>query len=220
MNYSATQADSKLANWQIFGILVVINLGILWFVKEYIFRYDVLYRFFQEQVELSQIEHNLELLRNWFNLNYLLVPFSLLIKFSFLAFVLQLPLLFIVDDIPYKNIFRVVMIADLAMIGCSILHYTVLFLKPLSTLETETFGRIPLSLAVLLQDFARLSDPAKMIVNKFNAFELIWCAMVYYQLKALTGLKSIDVLLLVISIWTFLLLIQWLGVELFMLLSI
>jgi hypothetical protein len=214
------QPGIKIANWQIFSALVFINLVIVWFVKEHVLRYEVLYHLFQEQLEITRLEHQVDLLRNWFNLNYLLVPLSLFLKLNLLAFILQFPLLFIMDDISYKKIFRVVMIAELAMIGCAIMQWVVLFFKPVDSVELESFARIPLSLAVLLQHYSHLSNPAKMIVNRFNVFDLLWCALVCYQLRTLTNMKHIDIVLLVAGVWIFLLIMQWLGAEIFLLLSV
>jgi len=209
----------SMANWQIFAVMLGLNFMLIWLVKGQVIRTEFIYHLFQEQVEITRLEDQLELWRGWFNLNFILVPLVLFLKFSFISFVLQFPLLFLLEDVAYRDIFRVVMIAQLAMLAAAIIQIAILYLKPLQAIDMENLGRMPLSLAGLTRHYSALSLPAKAIINRFNVFELIWCLIIYYKLKSLLTLKSEDLIILVSGVWIFLLILQWLYTEVLMLLS-
>ncbi len=209
----------SITNWQIFAALMGINVLLIWLVREQVLRSEFIYQLFQEQIEITRLDDQLELWRGWFNLNFILVPLVLFIKFCFISFVLQFPLLFLLEDIAYRDIFRVVMIAQLAMLAAAIFQVAILYLRPLPAIDMENLGRMPLSLAGLTGQYSALSIPARTIINRFNVFELIWCMIVYYKLKSLVTMKSVDLVILVSAVWIFLLILQWLSTEVLMLLS-
>jgi hypothetical protein len=211
----------RVNNWYLFGAMVVLNLSLVWLVKEQVLRPEFIKHFWQEQVEISRLEDQVDLLRSWFNLNYFFVPLGLVIKFCFVSFVLQFPLLVLVEDIAYKIILRVVMMAYLAIIAGSVMQYALLWSTPVDTIEMESLGRMPLSLAGLAAaGYPDLSSPAKMVFNRFNLFELLWCAIIYFKLRGQVSMKHGDLFILVAGVWIFLLILQWLSAEVLILLSV
>ena len=209
----------SIANWQIFAALLGINILLIWLVRAQVLRSEFIYQLFQEQIEMTRLDDQLELWRGWFNLNFILVPLALFLKLCFVTFVLQFPLLFLLEDVAYRDIFRVAMIAQLAMLAAAIIQVVILYLKPPLAPDMENLGRMPLSLAGLTGQYSSLSIPARTIINRFNLFELIWCLIVYYKLKSLITMKSVDLVILVSAVWIFLLILQWLSTEVLMLLS-
>ena len=210
----------KIQNWQIFCGLLILNLMIIWFYKECVFRYEIFYNLLKDQIDLSRIEHQVEIIRRWFDLNYLLVPVTMLFRFTFVSFILQFPLLFILDHVPFDKIFRTVMIASLAISAGSIIQGLILFLQPIDMLDAQTLNQIPLSLANLVQNNGDLSNSTQMVINSFNLFEFIWCAIIYFKFKAQMILKDVDILLLIFGVWLFLLITQWVFIEILTLLSL
>lgn len=211
----------RINNWYLFGILAMLNLLVVWLFKEEVLRSEFIYRLMQEQMDIFRLEDQLNLLRSLFKLNYILIPLGLFIKFCFVSFILQFPLLFIADDIAYKKIFRVVMIANLAMIAGGIVQFAIIYIKPVNTIEMESLGRMPLSLAGLAAArYPDLSKPAIMVLDRFNIFELMWCSIIYYKLKSLVRMKHNDLFILVAGVWIFLLIIQWLSAEVMLLIGV
>jgi len=113
-----------------------------------------------------------------------------------------------------------VMIASLAISAGSIIQGLILFLQPIDMLDAQTLNQIPLSLANLVQNNGDLSNSTQMVINSFNLFEFIWCAIIYFKFKAQMILKDVDILLLIFGVWLFFLIMQWVFIEILTLLSL
>jgi hypothetical protein len=210
----------RLNNGQLFCLLAAVNLLLVWLAREHFCRPEILYHLFGEQIEMSRLQRQMDILQNWFTLDYVLLPAVLLVKFAFLSFVFQLPLLFLTEEVLYGKIFRMIMIASWVMIAGSLLQVALLMTQPLEAVSAGSLGIMPLSLGQILAAGHTWSVSAMAVWSRFSLFELLWCMIIYYRLKGITLLRNGPIAHLVTAVWVFLLFLQWLLTEMLALLTI
>jgi hypothetical protein len=209
----------KFHNGHLFCGLLIMNLVILWFYKQHIFNYELFYNLLKGQMDLARIGLQVENMKRWFDLNYILLPVTMLIRFTLVSFILQFPLLFYLDDVPFARVFRIVMVASVSISAGSMIQGLLLLSEVNEMLTVERVNQMPFSVAGLIHKDSGISNSTFMVMNQFNVFELIWCIIIYYKFKAQLILRRVDIILLILGVWLFLLILQWLVIEMVTLLS-
>jgi hypothetical protein len=209
----------KLHNGYLFCVLLILNLAILCFYRYYVFDYDLFYNLYKDQMDFSRIGFQAESMKRWFDLNYILLPPTMLFRFAFVTFILQFPLLFYLDHIPFARVFRIVMIASVALSAGAMIQGYLLVSLPKEMITAERLNQMPLSVAGLMPSTCAVTPSTFMILNQFNIFELIWCLIIYHKFKTQMLLSSVDIILLISGAWLFLLILQWIFIEIVVLLG-
>jgi hypothetical protein len=172
--------------------------------------HDVYHTLLSDQLENYRIDQQLDMMNRYKIWGYLLLPLVLCLKFIFVTLLLQLPLLFKYIEIPFRKIFRVVMIASLAFVLMNFIYITQLSFYPAAKITDNVLQVMPFSVSSLI-DISRYPQSAITILSTFNVFEAGWLLLIFYGFKHIGGnvLKKIDIALLVIGVWSFLLLMHY-----------
>jgi len=199
---------TSLKNWHLFLVLVLANVLIAFLYQEHIMTKDIFYALFSDQVETNRIDKFFDVTQRISIWGYLLTPVVLLIKFSFVALLLQFPLTIKFIDIPFKRLFRIMMLAAIPLLIGTMARYLWLLSLPVEQITKSVLQVTPLSLSSLI-DYTKYTESSITILNNFSIYEIVWCLMVYLGLSKTEKLKKYDAAMLVIGVWTFLLVFQW-----------
>jgi hypothetical protein len=201
---------ANVKNWRLFVILLTLNLIISWIFQEYVMTKEVYHSILSERLEDYRIDQQIELVNRFEILGYFLLPIALWLKFSFVALLLQLPLMLKFIEIPFSKIYRAVMVASVSSVLMSAVRLGQLILTPVSQINESVLKITPLSLGSII-DAARYPDSAITILSAFNLFEAFWLVLLMLGFVSIAKekLKKIDILLLISGVWIFLLVLQY-----------
>lgn len=200
----------SVAQGQRSAIFVILNLILAWFQQEYVMTREVYHNLLSDQLEILRINQQIELMERLNVWGYFLLPLLMLLKYSLLSLLLQLPLMFNFIEIPFKKIFRVVILASASSIALTATHLVWLFSLSVNQINETALKVTPLSLSNLI-DISRYPDSSISLLNMFNIFEIGWLILIFMGFNSISNekLKKIDVALLAVGIWTFLLVLQY-----------
>ena len=208
-NISLLNSD-KIKNWHIFLAFVVLNLIVSWLFQEFIMTKEIYFHLLSDRVEEYRIDRQMEMINKFKLWGYLILPVLLWLKYVLVALLLQLPLMLKFIDIPFKNIFRVVILASTAMIIMNIVQFLWLYSIPVEKINENFLKVTPLSISALV-NISLYPESAISILSTFNIFEGIWLFLLFmgFVMIARDRIKKNDIAILVFGVWTFLLLIQY-----------
>jgi hypothetical protein len=200
--------EELFPNWQIFIYLAIVNFLIAFMASQFIFTREFYYKIFSDQMELTRIDKYVDIIKRFSFWSLLLLPLFLYIRYVIVAFILQLPMLFRYIEISFKYIFRWVMLASIALTLEQVVHYLNIYFTSREHISETLFQIQPLSLAKIINPEEYASNSI-VILNQFNMFDMLWGAILYIGLLKSAKIKKLDALFLVLSVWTFLLIVQW-----------
>jgi len=200
--------EELFPNWQLFIYLAIINFLLTFMASQFIFTREFYYTIFSDQMELIRIDKYVDIINRFSFWSLALLPLFLYIRYMVVAFILQLPMLFRFIEISFKYLFRWVMLASIALTLGQVVHYLNIYFTSREHLSGTLFKIQPLSLAstIVPEEYAFNTI---VILNQFNIFDMLWGAVLYIGLLKTGKIKKLDALLLILSVWTFLLVIQW-----------
>jgi hypothetical protein len=141
--------------------------------------------------------------------NYALLPLFMLVRFSFVALVCQVPFILKYVDIPFSELLRVVMISALPLFTGEMLRTFWILQIPASEITRDTLAFVPFS----VQHLASKLDPSigkTVILNQFNIGELAWIVLMVMGMKRISRIKNSDIIIIVTGIWSVMVVFQWL----------
>jgi hypothetical protein len=190
----------KLKTWQLFIVLTVINIVVLFILNKFVLTRDVYYSLLSSRMEISRIDDYFNFINKFKIWGYLFTPLLLWLKISVVALLIQLPLMVKFIEIPFKQIFRIVAWANVSMIILAIAQIIYLLNIPASQFSQNTLSFIPLSLMNLINNL-HFTAAAKGFINSINVFELIWLSIIYKGLSNTGKLEKIDSAILASGVW-------------------
>lgn len=200
--------DEIFPNWQIFTYLAIINFLMAFLASEFIFTREFYYTLFSDQMELSRIDKHVDIVSRFSFWSLLVLPFFLFIRYTAIAFIVQIPLLIRYIEISFKYLFRWIMFASVTLILGQGVHFLNIYFTNEKEISTSLYKIQPFSLATLINPEEYAAN-AIVILNQFNLFDMLWCLVIYIGLLKTGKIKKRDAFLLVICVWTFLLVLQW-----------
>lgn len=204
----ALNKDVYIKTWQLFIIILLANLLAGWFYNEHILTRDVYQNLLSEQLEAERIDEYFNFMRKLTLWGYIFQPILTWIHVTFHTLLIQMPLILMMIDIPFRRLFRIVMCASLSMTVSAIVKIIWLINLPASEISLASLSVAPLSIASFL-DTTQYPSTAFMVLNKFSLFEAAWCLVIYKGLVDTEKLKKDLAAFLVFCMWMLLLLLQW-----------
>ena len=213
MNIEKNRIDNNLnsellPNWHIFIYLAIINFLIAFLASEFIFTREFYHTIFSDQLELTRIDKYVDIVKRFSFWSLLLLPLFLLIKYLFVALILQIPLLIRYIEISFKYIFRWVMFATISLTAGQIIYFIRLYFTAAENISASRFKIQPLSLAAMINP-EEYTSTSITVLNQFNLFDILWGTIIYIGLLKSGKIKKIDAFFLVLCVWTFLLTVHW-----------
>ncbi len=203
-----TFEDLYAPNWQIFAFLAVLNFLITFWAHRLIFTRDIYYSLLSDQMELTRIDEFVKVLDQFSFLSMLLIPLVLMLKYIIKTLLLQLPLLLRYIEISFKKMFRIVMLASIMLTLGQLVHYIWIYLTPVESITRELLTINPLSLAAIV-GIENFPSSSVYVLNQCNIFEILWGLCIYFGLLSTNRIKKTDAGMLVFTIWTVLLFLQY-----------
>lgn len=195
-------------NWQIFIYLAIVNFLIAFMASQFIFTREYYYSIFSDQMELTRIDKYVDIINRFSFWSMALLPLFLLVRYLFVAFIIQIPLLIRYIEISFKYIFRWVMLSSMILTLGQLAHFLIIYLTPVEKISDKLFRIQPLSLASMI-DPQNYSSNAIVIFNQFNLFDGLWGLIIYLGLIKTGKIRMREAFLLVLYVWTFLMILQW-----------
>lgn len=197
-----------IKTWQLFMIILLANLLAGWFYNEHILTRDVYQNLLSEQLEAERIDEYFNFMRKLSLWGYIFQPILTWIHITFLVLLIQMPLILMVIDVPFRRLFRIVTCASLTMTASAFVKILRLNNLPASEISHVSLSVVPLSIASVL-DASQYPQAAVAVLNKFSLFEAAWCFVIYKGLVRTENLKKELAAFLVFCVWMLLLLLQW-----------
>ena len=199
-----------LSNLQIFLTLLAINVILSWIFQEVIMTREVYHSLLSGRLENYRIDKQIELINRFKIWGYLFLPVVLWLKFAIVSLLLQLPLMIKFIEIPFRKIFRVVMIASVSFLIMNSAYIIYLSALPAAEITQGSLNMIPLSISSII-NISSYPESAVKMLSSFNLFEMGWVLLIYcgFVVIAAEKLKKFDVLILVIGVWSFLLVFKY-----------
>lgn len=200
--------ELTLKTWHLFFLIAIVNLITGWVWNEFILTRDVYHNLLSEQLEIDRIDEYFDFTRKLSIWGYVFQPLLLWLQIVFFTMLIQTPLMLLFIEIPFRQVFRIVLIASLTITALSVIQLLKLSFYTPGEITDTVLNIVPFSIASLV-DLAEYPKTNIFVLNKFNVFELAWCFLLYKGLATLDKLKKDIALFLVIGLWIVLLLFQW-----------
>ena len=223
MSYSVAhplsgKRELNLKAWQLFSLVSIANIILMFLFNEFIFTLDVYHNIFSDQMESTRIDEYFDFSRQSSIWGYLATPLFLLLNFTFISLLIQMPLVLMFIDIPFNRLFRLVILASILMLASGFIRFFFLATQYTTQITKSTLNIVPLSINHLL-DASKYPELAYTTLGMFNIFEFGWCYVLYKGLSTTGKVRKETAALFIFLIWIFLLLFKWglsayfLGVE-------
>lgn len=208
INHTEKYLNEKISpNGHIFIYLSIINFFIAYLADQYIFSREFYYTIFSDQMELTRIDQYVDLISRFSFWSLFLVPVFLFVRYTVVAFLLQIPLLFMFIEISFKYLFRWVMLASIFLTIGDTIHLLNIYFTSSENITPTQFMITPFSLATIINPQAYASL-AILILNHFNLFDILWGITLYIGLLKTAKLNKINTVLLVAYVWIFFILVE------------
>jgi hypothetical protein len=141
-------------------------------------------------------------------LNYVIIPLLLFIKYGLNAAIIQTGLLLQGVSVKFSRVFRQVVLAGFFLFGGDVL--AVVHLSSLPDLSAGTFQPhpAPYSLSEIM-DISGYAISSIFVFNKINVFEMLWGASLCLGIKRLTEKPIGEILAIILPLWCFYLVLGW-----------
>ncbi|MCA9731687.1 MAG: hypothetical protein H6696_09095 [Deferribacteres bacterium] len=202
------KGELNLKTWQLFIIIAVANLVIAWVWNQYILTRDVYYNLLADQLEANRIDEYFDLTRKFTLWAYLFQPALLWMQIIFFTLLLQTPLMLLNIEIPFNQIFRIVLIASLATTALALIQLLKLSFYPPEEITANVLNIVPFSTAELVE-MSEYPLTSIFMLNKFNPFEFLWTFLLYKELVNTKTIKKESSLIIVFGLWLVIVLFQW-----------
>ncbi len=159
-------------------------------------------------MEIVRIDEFVEVLDRFSHLSMLVIPVVMLLKLIVNTLILQIPLLIKDIEIPFKKMFRIVMLASIMLTLGQLVHYIWIFLTPVENITRDLLTANPLSL-VMLVGVEGYPASSVYVFAQCNVFEVLWGMGIYFGLLSTNKIIKSDIAMLVLGTWTVLLFLQY-----------
>lgn len=203
-NQVEEQEDNKqvLKGWHLYIIITLVSVLSAVVFDKFILSRQLYAELYAKNMEEFKIDIYYNFMRKLNFLTIIFIPLFLWIKLVSCTLLFKLPLMVKGIIIPFKDIYRVMLIATFSLLLSNLINITWIYFTPISKMTQETFLLAPLSITYFL-DPARYSTEAFALLNKINIFEILWIYLVYLGFCKTKKLDKTDAFILALSYWIF-----------------
>jgi hypothetical protein len=209
LSYSMTMHHRwQIKTWQGFVLLLLCECALSWYYKTEILTLDVYHNLYGDRLEAQRIDALFDMIERLSVWGYAAIPIIVWLRIAFVSLLLQMPLVFRFIDIPFRDIFRIVLKSSFLLLLLELVK--LLHLSGLSScaLSQAELAYTPLSLNNWLNT-GHFCTAAVSFLSHLNLFEIGWLAGMYWGLIKTKKLKKLDAGLVVLVLWTALIVLQW-----------
>jgi hypothetical protein len=144
-------------------------------------------------------------------LSYAVAPVALLIRVAFVSLLVQLTLLALRGDTPYRGIFRAALWAEVALVVGVAVQTAWVSTLPATAILQGRLGAAPGSLAAAIPLVFPRSSPFAALATQVTVFDLGWVVLFALALEDGSRLRFGPAILSVGVVWVVLTLATWLA---------
>ncbi len=196
-----------IKTWQLYLILSTLSIIILMAYQKFVMTQEVYYLIYGNQMEEYRIDDLIKFLEKLQVWSYFATPLFIWLRLAFVAFLIQLPFLLKGIELSFNEIFRITVFAFFVLLFADVFRFFYLFFLPKEMFTTDSLMITPLSITNFLNK-SNYSTIAYEFLTKINVFEFFWSLVVCRGLYQTGKVKKIDSILVVISVWTGILIMQ------------
>ncbi|MBN1996815.1 hypothetical protein JW935_04625 [candidate division KSB1 bacterium] len=191
-----------------FLAIIVVSLIDTFIMQHYVMTRETYFTLFSEQLDAYRVEELITVIKNMSLWSYFLGPLFIFFHLIITSLFIQLPLVFRFIDIPFAKIFRAVTFAYFAVLAIGISKLIYLLQIPAHQMSENKLAFMPLSITTFINPE---SYPRYIVsfLGNFNIFCLCWIVVLTFLLSATTKIKRSTSALVVLSVWTFGLVFQF-----------
>lgn len=180
----------------------------IWLFQNRVLTREVYHALLSDRMESYRIDDYFNSAHQFSGIQYLAAPIILILKTAVLALILQFPLTLKWINISFLRIFRAVILAEIPLLASSLIRTLWLMNRPIGEIHSKAFMIAPLSLAGFINPE---SYPvySLSLLNHFNIFEAVWFFIITKNLSDKEKLNRLDAFLMVLVVWTFLILFEY-----------
>ncbi len=177
-------------------------LAQIYITQNFIMTHEVYYNLYSDRLEPHRVDEIVLMVKKFSIWSYPIAPLLLLIQLTFVALLIQLPLVFKFIDISFSRLFRIVSFAYIPLLIRQFVYIIWLLRLPANEINEKTLTFVPLAIT----NFVNSGDYPKHIysfLGNFNLFEIVWVVVAIVGLYQTKKLEKIDAALIVFCVWTF-----------------
>ena len=132
--------------------------------------------------------------------SYLAIPLITLIKITFIALLLQTPIMLKNIEVSFKEMFKIAAIANIPFIVLGIARNAILILTTKGNYTNELLSFTPGSVTNLLRR-ENYNEVAYSFLSNINIYEALWILLIYLGLKRLNKIEKSDAFFIASGVW-------------------
>ena len=198
-----------LRPWQLLGLVIALNLIVLWFSNEYVLTRETYQRLLSDRLEASRVDEYFDFARRLRIWGYVLTPPVVVVRVGFMALALQLALLLLLIEVPIGRLFRLALWAFLALLAGTAVRDAFLATLDPADLSLARLSLAPASLASVTMDLEDFRAPLYGLLSFVNPFELAWCAIMVAGIADGKKVKLVTAAGVVVIVWMTVTVLAW-----------
>lgn len=179
---------NTINNRLIFLCLTLFYIIFAFFTNEFILNKSFYLNSFNGVMNIDQVNRLMVFKERWNWIGYFFVPLTLFIKFLFTAICLKIGVLLSEQKVPFSNLFRLAMLAEIAFVIGLIIQMIIILdgTSIRSVTELENFA--PLSILSFL-NHESIKKLQIFPLRNLNIFELLYWVLLAFGIKVIMNFK-------------------------------
>ncbi|MBA4407587.1 hypothetical protein C0389_09955 [bacterium] len=193
-------SEYNLKNWHLFFFITCSYLIITLVTDKFIMTRDVFQILLSDRLESYRIDDYYEMLKRFSIYSYLAIPLITWLKITFIALLIQTPIMLKNIEVSFKEMFKIAAIANIPYIVLGIARIVILFLTPKGNYTNELLSFTPGSITNLLRR-ENYNEAAYSFLSNINTYEALWILLIYIGLKRLNKIEKADAFFIASGVW-------------------
>jgi hypothetical protein len=159
----------KFNLWIFLGVISLLGIIVFWITNNLVLTDNFYYTELGSRLNVKEISRFLEVNKNIQWVGYLLIPVSLLLKWTILSGIIYIGLYYFNEEISFKDCFKIIQFSELILIVAGLIKIIWIYYKPTSLENIQFF--YPLSIITF---FSVKSVPTYLVypLQQLNLFEI------------------------------------------------
>lgn len=198
-----------IRTWQLFAVLVFIQVALAIVMNKGIMTPDVYHELLGSRLSAEQIDEHMAMTQRWQVWGYVATPLVLLVRIGFTALLIQLVLLLLVTEVPFRTIFRAALWAYSMVLAGSAFQLIWLYRLPPHQLTEQALAAVPGSFAAYFPQLAAAGGPLSHLLNVITLFGLGWWLFFALALENARRVRFLPALIAVGVVWVMITVTKW-----------
>ena len=199
--------EFSLKNWHLFLFITILYLISALINDKFVMTREVYSLLLSDKIESNRIDDYYEMLKRFSVYTYLALPVITWFKITFIALLLQTPLMLKGIEVNFKETFRIAAFANIPYILLGFVKLIILFFTQKADYTSNLLTFIPGSITNFISKES-YSPVAYNFLGNINIYEVLWIFIVFYGLAKLKKMNKTDSFILAFGIWLGLTLFQ------------